>query len=152
MSFFSPFFFLLVDSELVSTGVGFTGVEALSADCAAGWAELVPGAGAGVALSAVLPEAPEALEPEEVAESAGGFAVPEPFRPASTVPLVAGGGAAGAVVAGCSDVGWPLSSSGVRICAPIVAPDVSEPTGAVVASSGVPLRCWLRKFARWNLR
>ena len=141
MIFFNPFFFLLVDSELVSTGVGFTVVEALSADCAAGWAELVPEAGAGVVLSAVVPEAPEALELEGLAESAGVFAVPEPFRPASTVPLVAGGGASGATagvaVAGCSDVGWPLSSSGVRICAPTVAPDVSEPAGAVVASSGV---------------
>ena len=141
MIFFNPFFFLLVDSELVSTGVGFTVVEALSADCAAGWAELVPEAGAGVVLSAVVPEAPEALELEGLAESAGVFAVPEPFRPASTVPLVAGGGASGATagvaVAGCSDVGWPLSSSGVRICAPTVAPDVSAPAGAVVASSGV---------------
>jgi hypothetical protein len=32
ISFFMPFFFLLLDSELVSTGVGFAGVEALSAD------------------------------------------------------------------------------------------------------------------------
>lgn len=105
---------------MVSTGVGFTGVEALSADCAAGWAEAAPGA----AVSPLVPEAEELdeLELDELetaadgALSAGGFAVPEPFRPASTVPLVAAGGGgaavpgafvagAGTVVAGCSDVG-----------------------------------------------
>ena len=114
-----PFFFLLVDSSLVSTGVGFTGVEALSADCVAGCAELVPVAAAGVALSLVAPGLEELEEPEtapaDEVPSAGGFAVPEPFSPASTVPLVAGGGGAavagavvseaGVVVAGCSDVG-----------------------------------------------
>jgi hypothetical protein len=50
MSFFNPFFFLLVDSSLVSTGVGFTGVAVLSAVCAAGvepgaaWSPVVAGA------------------------------------------------------------------------------------------------------------
>ena len=145
MSFFSPFFFLLVDSSLVSTGVGFTGVAVLSAVCAA-----------GVAPAAVLsPVAAEALELDELELetaaggllSAGGLAVPEPFRPASTVPLVAGGGGAaaagalvcagGVVVAGCSEVGWPLSSSGVRISTPRPVWFGLEPTGAVVASSGV---------------
>jgi hypothetical protein len=126
MSFFNPFFFLLVDSSLVSTGVGFTGVAVLSAVCAAG---VEPGA----ALSPVVPEALELDEVElETAAggllSAGGFAVPDPFRPASTVPLVLGGGGAavagalasgaGVLAAGCSDVGWPLSSRGVRISAP----------------------------------
>ena len=81
MSFFSPFFFLLVDSSLVSTGVGFTGVAVLSAVCAA-----------GVAPAAVLsPVAAEALELDELELetaaggllSAGGLAVPEPFRAAS---------------------------------------------------------------------
>ena len=122
MSFFNPFFFLLVDSSLVSTGVGFTGVAVLSAVCAAG---VVPEA----ALSPVAAGALELgeLELETAAGgllSAGGFAVPEPFRPASTVPLVAAGGGgaavcgAGAVVVGCADVGWALSSSGVRISTP----------------------------------
>jgi hypothetical protein len=55
MSFFKPFFFLLVDSSLVSTGVGFAGVEALSADCVAGWAEVAPGA----AVSPFVPDAEE---------------------------------------------------------------------------------------------
>ena len=136
---------------MVSTGVGFTGVAVLSADCAAGWAGLAPGA----ALSPVAPEAEELeeLELDEFATaaagpfSAGGFAVPEPFKPASTVPLIAGGGGAdvagalvsagGVVVAGCSDVGWPLSSSGVRISTPRPVWFALEPTGAVVASSGV---------------
>jgi len=107
------------------------------------------------ALLAVVAEAEE-LEELELDEletaavgvlSAGGFAVPEPFRPASTVPLVVAGGGgaavpgafdsgAGAVVAGCSDVGWPLSSSGVRISTPRPARG-AEPAGTVVASSGV---------------
>ena len=134
----------------MSTGVGFAGVEALSADCAAGWAELEPLAAAGVALSPVAPglEELEGLEPAAADEvfSAGGFAVPDPFSPASTVPLVDGGAmtglvplapGAGVAVAGCSDVGWPLSSSGVRISAPTPVWFVFDPTGAVVASSGV---------------
>ena len=148
MSFFSPFFFLLVDSSLVSTGGGFTAAGVLFADCAAGCVDAVPGAAAGAAVSAAVPEALEVLEEvEELESAAGGFAVPEPFRPASTVPLVDGGAGAavrgalvsgaGVVVAGCSEVGWPLSSRGVRISAPTPAPEASEPTGAVVASSGV---------------
>ena len=149
ISFFSPFFFLLVDSSLVSTGGGFTAAGALSADCAAGCVDAAAGAAAGAAVSGAVPEALEALleELEELASAAGGLAVPEPFRPASTVPLAAAGGGAavrgalvsgaGVVVAGCSEVGWPLSSSGVRISAPTPAPDAAEPTGAVVASSGV---------------
>jgi len=157
ISFFSPFFFLLVDSELVSTGVGFTGVEALFADCAEGCPGVAAGAAPGAALAPVAPDVPEELvleldEFETAAAgelvSAGAFAVPEPFRPASTVPLVAGGGAtagagalvsaaAGAVAAGCSEVGWPLSSSGVRISAPTLVCAASEPAGTVVASSGV---------------
>ena len=140
MSFFNPFFFLLVDSSLVSTGVGFTGVAGLSAVCEAG-------AAPGAALSPVVPEALELETAAGAALSAGAFAVPEPFRPASTVPLVLGGAGAavagalvsagGLVAAGCSEVGWPLSSRGVRISAPMPAWFVSAPTGAVVASSGV---------------
>ena len=146
MSFFSPFFFLLVDSSLVSTGEGFTAAGALSADCAAGCVDAAPGAAAGAAVLAAVPEA-LVEELEELGSAAGGIAVPEPFRPASTVPLVDGGAGAAVrgalvsgaavVVVGCSEVGWPLSSSGVRISAPMPAPDASEPTGAVVASSGV---------------
>ena len=121
ISFFSPFFFLLLDSELVSTGVGLAGVEALSAVCAPDW----PVAAAGVAPSPVAAVALEEFELElelveletaaGVVPSAGAFAVPEPLRPASTVPLVAGAGAtagaealppaAGVVPAGCSEVG-----------------------------------------------
>src|ERR1700733_42660 len=100
MSFFSPFFFLLVDSSLVSTGVGFTGVAVLSAVCAA-----------GVAPEAALsPVAAEALELDELELetaaggllSAGALAVPEPFRPASTVPVGLGAGGA----AGAGGPGW----------------------------------------------
>ena len=112
---------------MVSTGVGFTGVAVLSAVCAAG---VVPEAALSPAAAVALEL--EELEPETAAVgllSAGGFAVPEPFRPASTVPLVLGGvagaavvgapvSAGGVVVAGCSEVGWPLSSSGVRISTP----------------------------------
>ena len=111
--------------------MGFAGaVEALSAACAPDW----PVVAVAGALSPVAPVAAALEELElELAEfetavgadvSAGGFAVPEPLRPASTVPWVAGGATAGAgafafaagvVAAGCSEVGWPLSSSGVMI-------------------------------------
>ena len=109
--------------------MGFAGaVELLSAACAPDW----PVVAVAGALSPVAPVAAALDELEvELAEfetaagvvvSAGGFAVPEPLRPASTVPLVAGGATAGAgafaagvAAAGCSEVGWPLSSSGVMI-------------------------------------
>lgn len=88
----------------------------MSVDCVPDW----PDAAAGVELSPVAAAALEELELvlaelETAAAgavlSAGAFAVPEPFRPASTVPLVEGRGAgagvsaAGVLATGCSEVG-----------------------------------------------
>lgn len=89
----------------------------MSVDCVPDW----PDAAAGVELSpvvaaAVLEELELVLAELETAAagavlSAGAFAVPEPFRPASTVPLVEGRGAgagvsaAGVLATGCSEVG-----------------------------------------------
>ena len=110
--------------------MGFAGaVEALSAACAPDWpvvavaGALAPVAPVAAALDELEVELAEFETAAGVVVSAGGFAVPEPLRPASTVPLVAGGGAtagagafaAGVAAAGCSEVGWPLSSSGVMI-------------------------------------
>ena len=110
--------------------MGFAGaVELLSAACAPDCPVVaVAGALSPVApVAAALDELDVELAEFETAAgadvSAGGFAVPEPLRPASTVPLVAGDGAtagagafaAGVAAAGCSEVGWPLSSSGVMI-------------------------------------